>query len=113
MKVNGKIIECLQGERFPQLMSGFDYINADQIVILLYRSNDTSFAKSFVKVADDKYPEAGLVTVNEAEKMVFTVSTEGMEPGKYDIEIRVDLVGVSAPIVKDRTDYLIVKQSRT
>lgn len=112
---NGKI-ECLQGERFSQIMSGFDFVNASQIVVLLYDRESTSgsgFAKAFVKTASSSYPGAGLITLNDASKMVFTIETAGMQIGNYDIEVRVDIVGVAAPIIKQRTFFLTVKESRT
>lgn len=113
MKLIDGIIECLQGERFAQIMSGFDFIDAEQITVLLYRATDRGFHKSFVKITTVNYPDAGLITLNDAGKMAFTIDTIGMPPGEYDIEVRVDIVGVSAPIVKSRTHFITVKQSRT
>lgn len=117
MNVTGEKIECLQGERFSQLMSGFDFTSATQIVVLLYDRESTQssgFSKAFVKVADAvNYPGAGLITLNVDGKMVFTIDTTGMPIGSYDIEARVDVSGVSAPILKERTNFLTIKESRT
>lgn len=114
MKVVGKIIECLQGERFSQIMSGFDFDTASQITVLLYKATESGVSLSFVKVATDTYPDAGLITKRESDgKMIFTIDTTAMATGKYDIECRVDVAGVLAAIVKDRTEYLTVKESRT
>ena len=112
---NGKI-ECLQGERFSQIMSGFDFVNASQIVVLLYDRESTSasgFAKAFVKNALSSYPGAGLITATEDSKMVFTIDTAGMPIGNYDIEARVDIVVLAAPILKQRTFFLTINESRT
>lgn len=115
MNVTGDKIECLQGEKFAQIMSGFDFASATQIVVLLYDKESTQasgFAKAFVKVADAiKYPGAGLITLNGDGKMNFTIDTTGMAVGYYDIEVRVDMSGTS--IVKERTSFLIIKESRT
>jgi hypothetical protein len=113
MTINGSKIECLQGERFSQIMSGFDFVNASQIVVLLYKQTDPNISLAFVKVASESYPGAGLITLNEDSKMVFNIDTKNMSTGKYDIEVRVDVVGVLAPIVKQRTEFLNIKQSRT
>jgi len=116
MNVTGDKIECLQGEKFAQLMSGFDFTSASQIVVLLYDKESTQssgFAKAFVKVADaTKYPTATLITLDGDGKMQFTIDTTGMAVGLYEIEIRVDLSG-GGSIVKQRTDFLIIKESRT
>lgn len=113
MKVNGDKIECLQGERFSQLMSGFDFNNTSQIVVLLYKQTGAGPTTAFVKEPTDTYPNAGLITLNEDLKMVFTIDTASMSTGDYDIEVRVDVVGVVAPIVKQRTSFLTIKESRT
>ena len=113
MKIVRKTTECLRGERFYQIMSGFDFDEASQIVVLLYRSSSDEFDKAFVKVADPKYPNASLITLNDDSKMLFTVDTTDMSQGKYEVEIRIDIIGISAPIIKDRSDFLIVKESRT
>lgn len=116
MKVKGDKIECLQGEKFAQVMSGFDFNSATQIVVLLYDKESTvgsGFAKAFVKVASGTYPGAGLITLNSDSKMEFTIDTAGMAVGSYDLEARVDVSGVSAPIVKQRGNFLTVKESRT
>lgn len=116
MKTTNDKTECLQGERFSQVMSGFDFANATQIVVLLYERESTSssgFAKAYVKNANSSYPNAGLITATEDSKMVFTIDTAGMPIGNYDIEARVDIVGVAAPILKQRTFFLTVKESRT
>lgn len=113
MKTLGNKIECLQGERFSQIMSGFDFTSALQIVVLLYKQTESGIALAFVKEASETYPGAGLITLNEDSKMVFNIDTTNMSTGKYDIEVRVDFVGVAAPIVKDRVEFLNVKQSRT
>lgn len=115
MNVIGDKIECLQGEKFAQIMSGFDFAAASQIVALLYDRESTKasgFAKAFVKVADaTNYPAAGLITLNSDSKMIFNVDTTNMAVGLYDIEIRVDISGSS--IVKDRASFLIINESRT
>lgn len=115
MKTVGTIIECLQGEKFTQIMSGFDFTAATQVVVLLYPRESTvgsGFTKAFVKVADaEKYSDAALITLNGDNKMVFTIDATGMATGTYDIEVRVDLSGSS--IVKERTSFLTVKESRT
>ena len=109
-------LEALQGEKFSQIMSGFDFATASQIVILLYDKESTAesgFAKAFVKVADGvKYPSAGLITDNGGGKMIFTIDTTGMSIGNYDIEIRVDVTDGSS-IVKQRVLFLTIKESRT
>lgn len=114
MKVIGNKIEYLQGERHPLIMSGFDFDLTSQIVVLLYKSTESGVARAFVKRACAEYPEAGLITkLDEDDKMVFTIDTTGMPTGNYDIEARVDIAGVVAPILKERTEFLTVKQSRT
>jgi hypothetical protein len=113
MKKIGDKIECLQGERFSQLMTGFDFVNASQILILLYKQTDSSVSLAFVKVASESYPAAGLITLNQDSKMVFNIDTTNLATGKYDIEVRVDFVGVAAPIVKDIVEFLEIKPSRT
>ncbi len=116
MKVIDKRIECLEGERFSQIMSGFDFTAATQVVVLLYLRESTlvsGFAKAFVKTASVTYPGAGLITLNGDGKMVFTIDTDGMAIGEYDIEVRVDISGVAAAIVKERTFFLTIKESRT
>lgn len=115
MNVTGDKIECLQGEKFSQLMSGFDFATATQIVVILYDKESTAasgFAKSFVKTADaTNYPSAGLITLNGDGKMVFNIDTTGMAVGDYDIEIKVNFS--SSSIVKSRTLFLTIKESRT
>lgn len=114
MKVIGTLVECLQGEKFSQIMSGFDFAAATQVVALLYPKESTAgsgFAKAFVKTASGTYPGAGLITLNGDNKMVFTIDATGMETGTYDIEVRVDLSGTS--VVKERASFLIIKESRT
>jgi hypothetical protein len=114
MNVTGDKIECLQGEKFAQVMSGFVFADATQIVVLLYDKESTQasgFAKAFVKTASGTYPGAGLITLNGDSKMVFTIDTTGMAAGEYDIEIRVDF-GTSS-IVKSRTLFLTINESRT
>jgi len=116
MNVTGDKIECLQGEKFAQLMSGFDFTSASQIVVLLYDKESTQssgFAKAFVKVASGTYPSAGLITLNDDDKMTFQIDTTGMAVGVYDIEARVDVSGISSPIIKQRTTFLIIKESRS
>ena len=116
MKVLGEKIECLQGERFSQLMSGFDFTSATQIVVLLYNRESTvasGYEKAYVKTASSSYPGAGLITLNTDNKMVFTIDTAGMPVGLYDIEVRVDVTGVSGPIVKQREKFLTINESRT
>lgn len=117
MKVIDKRIEALEGERFSQIMSGFDFAAASQIVVLLYQRESTpasGFAKSYVKVADAvKYPAATLITLNENGKMVFTIDTDAMAVGDYDIEVSVNITGVAAPILKNRTFFLTIIESRT
>jgi len=116
MNVSGDKIECLQGEKFAQLMSGFDFATASQIVVLLYDKESTQssgFAKSFVKVADaTKYPTATLITLNGDGKMQFTIDTTSMAVGLYEIEVRVDVTG-GGSIVKERATFLIIKESRS
>jgi len=115
MNVSGDKIECLQGEKFAQLMSGFDFTSASQIVVLLYDKESTQssgFAKAFVKVASGTYPSAGLITINGDGKMNFTIDTTGMAVGVYDIEVRVDVTG-GGSIVKERATFLIIKESRS
>lgn len=114
MKTVGDKIECLQGEKFSQIMSGFDFTAATQIVVLLYPRESTvgsGFTKAYVKTASGTYPGAGLITLNGDNKMVFTIDATGMTAGDYDIEVRVDLSGTS--IVKERTSFLTIKESRT
>ena len=114
MKTVGTIIECLQGEKFSQIMSGFDFAAATQVVVLLYPRESTvgsGFTKAYVKTASATYPGATLITLNGDGKMVFTVDATGMSTGTYDIEVRVDLSGTS--IVKERTSFLTIKESRT
>lgn len=113
MKVNGSIIQCLQGERFTQLMSGFEFEQASQIVIVLYDPSGSSFKKAFVKVASESYPDAGLITLNGEGKMSFTIDTTGMEPGKYNLESRVDITGENAEILKQVSEFLTILPSRT
>ena len=115
MNVTGDKIECLQGEKFAQLMSGFDFAAASQIVVLLYDKESTvgsGFAKSFVKVASGTYPSAGLITLNGDSKMQFSIDTTGMAVGSYDIEVRVDITG-GGSVVKERTSFLTIQESRT
>jgi hypothetical protein len=45
--------------------------------------------------------------------MVFTIDTTSLTTGKYEIEARVDVPGVMAPIVKQRSEFLTIKPSRT
>ena len=115
MNVINQRIECLQGEKFAQLMSGFDFTAATQVVVLLYPRQSTTgsgFTKAFVKVADvTNYPTATLITLNSDSKMVLSIDTTGMTLGDYDIEVRVDISGTS--IIKERTFFLTVKESRT
>jgi hypothetical protein len=116
MNVVGEKLECLEGEKFSQIMSGFEFTSASQIVVLLYDRESTQvsgFAKAFVKTASGTYPGAGLITLNTEGKMVFTIDTTGMLTRSYDIEVRVDVSGVSAPIVKQRANFLTIKESRT
>ena len=114
MKTVGTLIECLQGEKFSQLMSGFDFTAATQVVILLYPRESTvgsGFTKAFVKTASGTYPGAGLITLNGDGKMIFSIDTTAIGTGTYDVEVRVDISGTS--IVKERTSFLTVKESRT
>lgn len=113
MIIEDGVINCLRGERFTQTMSGFDYAKAGQIVVLIFKSSEQSHALSFVKNATDEYPNAGLISLNEEGKMIFTIDTESLSPGIYDIEGRVDVVGVLAPIIKERNQFLKVNPSRT
>lgn len=113
MKIVGEKIECRQGERFAQVMSGFDYSLVTQIVVLLYRNIVDGYERAWVKTPTVSYPAAGLVDVREDGKMVFTIDTTALPTGRYDIEVRIDVVGVMAPVVKELKEYLIVKQSRT
>lgn len=116
MKIIGDKIEVLEGERFYQVISGFDYTSASQIVVLFYNRESTinsGFSRSFVKTATGTYPSAGLITLNGAGKMVFTMDTDAMDIGDYDIEVCVYISGVTAPIIKRRTFYLIIKESRS
>lgn len=115
MKIVNQRIECLQGEKFSQLMSGFDFTAATQVVVLLYPRESivgSGFSKAFVKVVDTtKYPDATFITLNSDGKMVLPIDTTGMIVGDYDVEVRVDLGSTS--IVKERTFFLTVKESRT
>lgn len=109
-----QVIEKLQGERFVGTISGFDFDIASQITILLYKSSETGFIRSWLKNPNSKYPQANLVTKNiEDGKMYFTVDLEGLPTGNYELEARVDVVGVVAPIIKKRSKFLTINPSRT
>ena len=106
--------EILQGERFAQVISGFDFDTAAQITILLFKGNESGHSLAWVKIPTTDYENAGIIEKRESDgKMVFTIDTKGLSTGKYEIEARVDVIGVLAPIVKKRTEFLTIKQSRT
>jgi hypothetical protein len=115
MKVTGtNTIECLQGERFAQVMSGFDFDTASQITIALYKAAEPTVALEWLKTASEDYPDAGVIEKRDSDgKMVFTIDTTSLTTGKYEIEARVDVPGVMAPIVKQRSEFLTIKPSRT
>lgn len=114
MKIIYGKLEALQGERFSQVISGFNFDLASQITILLFKDNELNHSKSWVKFPTETYPEALLVTKRESDgKMIFLIDTAGLTSGKYSIECRVDVVGVTAPIVKKRIEFLTLKQSRS
>lgn len=116
MEIKDDILQVLKGERFSQIMTGFEFTAATQIIVLIYdreSEEDSEFSLSFVKTADAEYPDAGLITLNEDNKMVFTIDTEEMEISSYDIEVRVDIAGVNAPILKKRKYFLTINESRT
>ena len=113
MEIIDNNIEVLQGERFSQVMSGFDFDLTSQIIVLIYSSNEAGYALAFVKNETADYPNAGIISKREDGKMVFTIDTTGLKTGKYDIEARVDVAGVVAPILKDRAEFLTIKTSRT
>lgn len=116
MEIKDGILQVLKGERFSQIMTGFEFTAATQIVVLIYdreSEEDSGFALSFVKTATTDYPDAELITLNGDNKMVFTIDTEEMEISNYDIEARVDIAGVDAPILKKRKHFLTINESRT
>ena len=116
MKLSKGLNIALQGERFTQLVSGFDFNNTSQIDVLLYGAyTDEGFVKSWVKTPDaENYPEAGTVEFDPISgKSFFEVDTTDLEIGRYGIEIRVDFAGLIEPIDKEETEYLQVKKSRT
>ena len=112
--IDNTTVEVLAGERFSQIISGFDFDLVSQITILLYRSNEAGYSLAWTKTASDKYLDAGTIEKREEDaKMVFTIDTTGLATGKYDIEARVDVPGVLSPIVKQRSEFLTIKPSRT
>ena len=116
MKLSKGLNIALKGERFTQPISGFDFNNTSQIVVLLYGAyTDDGFVKSWVKVPDlENYPDAGSVEFDPVSgKSFFEVDTTDLEVGRYGIEIRVDFAGIIEPIDKEEAEYLQVKKSRT
>lgn len=106
--------ETLQGERFTQEITGFDFDALSQLVILLYKATESGYSLAWTKTATDQYPNAGVIEKREEDgKIVFTVDTTGLSTGDYDIEVRGDVGGVLAAIVKDRYKFLTIKPSRT
>lgn len=113
MIVANEIIEALKGERFSQIMSGFNFDTAAQITVALYKAGETGISLAWLKTPSQTYPQAGVIEKREDGKMVFTIDTQSLSTGKYEIEARVDVVGVLAPIVKQRSEFLTLKPSRT
>lgn len=110
MKITGDSIECLQGERWTQELSGFDFNIASQIMVKLA---GTTNSLVWLKQPDDEYPAATAITEREDGKMIFTIDTTGLPEGKYSMEARVDVAGVLAPVYKKRDSFITIKKSYT
>lgn len=98
--------EKLQGEQFPQSIK-FDsaaYDQCDQIVVAVFSSSTGTIIETFVKVADEKYPNAAILTKNETDAqaidLFFTSEKTKNMLGKYSMEIKRVVSGVQMPIFK-------------
>lgn len=115
MKVDdNNVYQVMSGERFPQEMTGFNFDTLSQLIVLLYKSNEAGYSLAWTKTVTDQYPNAGVIEKREEDgKIVFSIDTTGLSNGDYDIEVRGDVGGVLAAIVKDRYKFLTIKPSRT
>lgn len=112
MKVTGKTIEALRGERWYQKITGFDWDQVTQIVVRICNAV-TGQNITYTKMATEDYPEAGSISNSEDGSMLFLLDTSDLDPGKYSIEIKINVAGVNAAILKQQQHFLTVKKSNT
>jgi len=105
-------IDVIEGESFMQTLSGFDFDSADQIIVVMYKAMFPGYSLSWVKTPSVDYPDAGPITKNNLNQIVFNVNTDGLSSGSYDIEATVYLDGVMPQVIKQRSRFIKIIKSR-
>jgi hypothetical protein len=97
-------------------MENTEYKDYEQIVAVVFNSNNLTNAITFVKVADVNYPDAELIQQTDANKKVidffFSKDKTALMLGTYGIEIMRIVGGVKMPILKYADEVLTIKKSR-
>ena len=118
MEYKNGVMQVMQGEQFSRLIGGIDYDACDQIALLLYREPERDEKVYFTKIADELYPNAGLIAKSEDADFGLKIEiteeiTSTLLLGDYKMEAKIVIAGVNAPIIKSKEDFFTLIKSET
>ena len=108
-------MEILQGEQLYRYIGGstLSYEDCEQILITVYNATTRVVVANYLKVADDAYPDAGVIEQSDVldfEFMVFLSSefTNTLPIGTYYMELERTVLPT---ITKDTVEFITVTDS--